>query len=261
MTTPEIDAYIEILKRKLPTPDTEVVKALAPSGILRAGINLSNFLLVTDKSENDAPEGVSPDIASAVASVIGCNVECITYPSPGAVADAAEENAWDIGNIGADPARASFINFTDAYCEIEATCLVPEGSMIKSFADVDQPGIKIATKQRAAYTLWLERNIKQAELVQFESTDGSFEGFVEQKLNVLAGLRPRLIEDAQNLSGSNMLLDKFFAVQQAIGTPNDRNPAGIEFLRQFVNEAKAAGLVQALIEKHGMTGKLSVAGG
>ena len=198
-------------------------------------------------------------MAHALATLLDCPVEYVQFPSPGSVADAAPKDAWDIGNIGADPARAEFIHFTKAYCEIESTCLLPPNSTIASFADVDKPGIRIASKARAAYTLWLERNLQHAELVLFDSIDASFDGFVSEQMDVLAGLRPRLLEDEQRLAGSRLLPDKFAAVQQAIGTPSTRSSAGITWLKSFVEAAKTSGLVQAFIDQHGVTGKLSVA--
>ena len=257
MTNPA--TAIDALQSSLPAIDDEILRALAPTGTLRAGINLSNFLLVTGESDTGQPEGVSPAIAKILSDLLGCNVDYRCFASPGEVADAAEHNQWDIGNIGADPARAAFISFTDAYCEIESTCLLPAGSDITSFEQVDQPGVRIATKHRAAYSLWLERNLKHAELVQVDSIDASFDAFVDQKLDVLAGLRPRLLDDLSRLPGSTLLPDKFAAVQQAIGTPANRGQAGARFLQLFVDAAKQSGLVQALIDKYGVGGKLSVA--
>lgn len=255
---PGIDDCIEAMRAELPAADAGVVQALAPTGRLRAGINVSNFLLVTSGPDVMPPSGVSPGIANALATLLGCEIEYVGFPSPGAVADAAPDNAWDIGNIGADPARAEFIRFTDAYCEIEATCLIRAESDIASFIDVDQPGMRIASKHRAAYTLWLERNLKHAQLVLFDSLDTAFDGFIDQGIEVLAGLRPRLLEDVQRLPGARLLPQKFTAIQQAIGTPSDRDPAGSEYLQRFVECAIRSGLVEALIDKHQVTGKLSV---
>ena len=95
--------------------------------------------------------------------------------------------------------------------------------------------------------------------MQVDSIDASFDAFVDQKLDVLAGLRPRLLDDCSRLPGSTLLPDKFAAVQQAIGTPNARGPAGASYLQLFVSAAKQSGLVQALIDKYGVGGKLSVA--
>lgn len=243
----------------MPAVTDEVRAALIPSGVLRAGINLSNFLLVTDRDANGAPVGVSPGMAGILATLLGCDLEYVLYDSPGGVADAAQDDAWDIGNIGADPARAAFITFTVAYCEIESTCLVPPNSAIERFADVDQPGIRIASKARAAYTLWLERHVEHAELKLFDSIDASFDAFVAEGLDVLAGLRPRLLDDVERIPGARLLPDKFAAVQQAIGTPKDRGSAGAEYLSRFVAASKQTGVVQALIDAHGVSGKLSVA--
>ncbi len=231
---------------------------LAPTGALRAGINLSNFLLVTGKSASGEPVGVSPDMARAVADRLGVPVKFVTFKTPGELADAATDDVWDIGNIGAEPERAKTITFTAAYCEIESTYLVPAGSPIRSIEEVDREGVRIAVYGRAAYGLWLADNIKHAELVKTDGMDASFDIFVKEKLDALAGLRPRLIKDVEKLPGSRLLEGKFSAVQQAIGTKPERK-AGAAFLKDFVEEAKASGLVAGFIEKHGVTGRLTVA--
>lgn len=235
----------------------EIIAELAPTGVLRAAVNLSNFLLVTGKSAAGDPEGVSPDMAREVANRLGVPVKYLPYKTPGELADAAAQGVWDIGLIGAEPQRAETIAFTAAYCEIEATYLVPAGSPLKSIADVDVAGVRIAVSGRSAYGLWLDRNIKRAQLIRSETLDNSFGQFVRDKLDALAGLRPRLITDVEKLPGARILDGKFMSVQQAIGTPR-KNAAGAAFLREFVEEAKASGLVARLIERHKVRG-LSVA--
>ena len=230
---------------------------LAPTGVLRAGINLSNFLLVTGRSANGDPEGVSPDMARAIADRLGVAVKYVTFKSPGELADQAGNNVWDIGNIGAEPQRAEKIAFTAAYCEIEATYMVPAGSPIMAIADVDKKGVRIAVSARSAYGLWLENNIKKATLVQVAGLDAAFNKFVDDKLDVLAGLRPGLLKDIEKLPNARILDGKFSAVQQAVGTARANN-AGAKFLSDFVEEAKRSGLVARLIEKHKVKG-LSVA--
>lgn len=235
----------------------EIIAELAPTGVLRAAVNLSNFLLVTGKSAAGDPEGVSPDMAREVAKRLGVPVKYLPFKTPGDLADAAAQGVWDIGLIGAEPQRAETIAFTAAYCEIEATYLVPAGSPLRSIADVDAAGVRIAVSGRSAYGLWLDRNIKRAQLIRSETLDKSFEQFVRDKLDALAGLRPRLITDVERLPGARILDGKFMSVQQAIGTPR-KNAAGAAFLREFVEEAKASGLVARLIERHRVRG-LSVA--
>jgi polar amino acid transport system substrate-binding protein len=236
---------------------TDILAELAPHGVLRAGINLSNFLLVTGRDEHGSPTGVAPDMARALADRLGVPLRLVPYARPGLLADACGTDAWDIGLIGAEPQRAETIAFSPAYAEIEATCLVPAGSPIASLAALDAPGISIASTARAAYDLWLERNIRHATVLRAESIDGAFALFRERRLDALAGLRPRLIRDQAALPGSRLLDGSFMTVQQAIGTAR-ANAKGAAFLRDFVEEAKRTGLVAALIARHGVEG-LSVA--
>jgi polar amino acid transport system substrate-binding protein len=242
----------------LPDPSPAAVAALAPTGVLRAGINLSNFLLVTGRETDGAPRGVSPDMAGELARRLGVDVVLVPYKSPGELADAATEDAWDIGNIGAEPARATAIAFTAAYCEIECTYLVPPGSPITRVEEVDRPGIRIASAPRAAYDLWLERNLQHAELVRPATLGGSYELFVGQHLDALAGLRPALTKDVERLPGARVLDGKFSSVQQAMGTPRGRDDAGFAYLSAFVEEMKASGFVADRIAAHAVAG-LSVA--
>jgi polar amino acid transport system substrate-binding protein len=236
---------------------SNVRRQLAPNDTLRAAINLSNFLLVTGRSQAGEPEGVAPDMARAIAERLGARVQYVSFATPGELADAAGQNVWDIGLIGAEPQRAEKIAFSPAYVEIEATYLVPEGSQLNSIAEVDVPGIRIASTARAAYDLWLERNIKKATLVRERSLDDAFEIFVSQKLDALAGLRPRLLADLDKLPGARMLSGRFTSVQQAVGTSRDNTDAAA-FIRDFVEAAKASGFVASLIAKHNVSG-LSVA--
>jgi polar amino acid transport system substrate-binding protein len=235
----------------------DVISEIVSTGVLRAGINLSNFLLVTGKSPAGDPEGVAPDLAREVATRLGVPVKYVTFKTPGELADAAASGVWDIGLIGAEPQRAETISFSAAYAEIEATYLVPSRSALKTIADVDAPGVRIAVTGRAAYGLWLDRNIKHATLVRSDTLDSAYEAFVSEKLDALAGLRPRLLSDIEKLPGARILDGRFTSVQQAIGTPR-KNTAGAAFLRGVVEDVKASGLVARLIERHKVRG-LSVA--
>jgi polar amino acid transport system substrate-binding protein len=230
-----------------------VVSELAPTGVLRAGINLSNFLLVTGRSQSGDPEGVAPDMAHEIAARLGVPVKYVPFNTPGELADAAESGIWDIGLIGAEPQRAEKITFTAAYVEIEATYLVPAGSPLKAIADVDSPGVRIAVMGRSAYGLWLDRNIKHAQLVRSDTINASYEQFVRDGLEALAGLKPRLLTDAEMQPGARIMDGRFTAVRQAIGTSR-KNIAGAAFLREFVEEAKGSGFVKSLIERHKVRG-------
>ena len=235
----------------------QAISELAGTGVLRAGINMGNPLLVTGTSASGDPEGVAPDVAAEIARRLDVPVAYVKFDRPAKLADAAGTGVWDIGLIGAEPARAEKIAFTPAYCEIEATYLVPAGSPFQNVADVDREGSRIAVRAGSAYDLWLTRNIKHATLVRSDSADGPLRQFVAEGLEALAALRPQLLSDAGSLGDARILPGNFTSVQQAIGT-DKRNEGGAAFLRDFVAEAKRSGLVARLIEKHRVVG-LSVA--
>ena len=236
----------------------EIVEELAPTGVLRAAINMSNFLLVTGKTEDGDPIGVSPDMAGELAKRLGVGLELLKYKTPGEVADDAGKGIWDIGNIGAEPQRAEKIDFTAAYCEIQATYMVPPESKLTKLEDVDAAGVRIAVSARSAYDLWLERNIKNAELIRVEGIDASFDIFMEKELEALAGLRPRLKTDVERVPGAKILDGQFTAVQQAMGCTRGKDKAA-SYLKKFVEEMKSSGFVAKSIEKHNVVGRLSVA--
>jgi len=219
---------------------------------------MSNFLLVNSQSTTGEPVGVSPDMAQAIADKLGVKLALLPYKGPGEVADGATTHQWDIANIASEAERAKTITFSPAYCEIQATYLLPAGSDIVAMEDVDKLGVRISVKQRAAYDLWLTQNLHNASLIRSASMDDSFNLFKDQSLEVLAGLRPRLLEDAKQLPGSKLMDESFTAVQQSIGCLPGKTEAA-EFLSRFVADSIASGFVAELIEKHGVDGKLSVA--
>ncbi len=230
---------------------------LAPKGILRAGINLSNFLLVTGRTPQGEPEGVAPDMARAIADLLGVPLQLVPFATPGELSDAALTDVWDIGLIGSEPARAEKIDFTTAYVEIEATYLVHADSPLRHASEVDQPGNRIAVSARSAYDLWLVRNIKHATLIHAEGFDATLDLFVSQKLEAMASLRPGLLSDVEKVPGARILEGQFTAVQQSVGVPKGRYEAA-QYLQKFVEHAKKTGFVAELIAKHHVKG-LSVA--
>jgi polar amino acid transport system substrate-binding protein len=244
------------LQREVDMTDPAALKELAPTGVLRAAINLSNPLLVTGRAANGDPQGVSPDMARCIADKLGVQVCYVTYPTPGELADAMARGEWDIGLIAVEPVRAETIYFAPAYVEIEATYLAPPGSKFTSIDEVDGRGVRIAVSARSAYDLYLTRTIKNAELVRANGLGAAFDLFQNEKLDVLAGLRPALLDDMKKMAGSSILPGRFTAVQ-SIGT-KPGNTAGAALVRTFIENAKMSGLVASLIDKHGVTGLLTV---
>lgn len=237
------------------TPDIDpALKAeLAPTGTLRIALNLSNFLLVQHDAATGESRGVAVDLGHELAARIGVPVTCATYATAGKIADTATADAWDVAFIGAEPQREDVIAFTAAYVEIEATYLVPAGSAIRTLADVDRDGVRIATADRSAYDLYLARTLRHATLVRAPDIPSSFARFVADGLDVLAGLKPRLLSEQPKLPGSRILDGNFTVIRQAMATPRSRQRAAA-YLAAFAEDIKASGLVAATIERYGVRG-------
>lgn len=231
---------------------------LTRPGVLRAGINLGNILLVTGTAANGDPEGVAPSLAALIAEHLGVAVELVPFASPGEVADALAEDAWDIALIAEEPERAKTIAFVDAYVEIEATYMVPADSPLKTIAEVDAEGVRIAVSDRAAYDLYLSRTLKHGELVRAKGLQGALDLYATDKLDALAGLRPALKENAADLGGQRILEGRYTAVRQAVGT-KPQNTALRTAIADYLKTAKADGTIAGLLERFGVQEKLSVA--
>ncbi len=231
----------------------EEKKELAPGGAIRIGLNYQNFLLVLRDRPDGTPTGIAPDLGRELARRAGLPVQFIRYDTAGKAADAVKSLEWDVAFLGAEPKRANDIAFSAAYLEIPITFLVPAGSPIRSVEEVDRKGVRVAVSEKSAYDLYLTRTFRHAQIVRAPGIEASFKAFVEQKLEALGGLKPRLVADAEELAGSRVLEGQISAVQQSVGTPKARTHAAA-FLRRFVDDIKAEGLVARLIQTHGVRG-------
>jgi polar amino acid transport system substrate-binding protein len=226
---------------------------IAPSGTLRIGLNYSNFLLVLKDLPDGTPQGIAPDLGRELGKRLGLPVEFTKYDAAGKLADAVKDAKVDVGFLGAEPQRANDIAFTAAYLEIPVTFLVPAGSPIKTIADIDRKGVRVAVSARSAYDLYLSRTLKNAELVRAEGIQASYDLFVRERLEALGGLKPRLVTDQEQTAGSRILEGQITGVQQAIGTPKARSRAAT-YLNEFAADIKKSGLVKSIIDKHGVRG-------
>lgn len=226
---------------------------LAPTGKLRAGINYGNVILARKDKATGESSGVAIDLAGELAKRLGVPVEIVAYDSVGAMVDGAKAGAWDIAFLGSDPARAAEITFTPAYVELEATYLVPAGSPLHTAADVDREGVRVAAPARANYELYLSRTLARAQLVRAQDAAAAFDLLASGKVEALAGLTQALIGLSAKLRGSRLVDGRFMAVQQSVGIPKGRD-TGAQYLRGFVEEAKASGLVARAIQKTGASG-------
>jgi polar amino acid transport system substrate-binding protein len=225
---------------------------LAATGKLRVGINFGNALF-TSKDSTGAPGGINVDLGRELARRIGVPIEIVGYESAGRQAEGAKTLAWDVAFLATDPAREGEITFTAPYLDADTTYFVPAGSPLRTLADVDREGVRIAVSEKSAYDLFLSRTLKRAQLVRIPGVDASVDMFFAKKLEALAGLRPLLVDLAEKHPGSRVLEGRFTVVQQAVGTPKGRHAAAA-YVRQFVEDIKANGFVAKVIEKNRVRG-------
>jgi polar amino acid transport system substrate-binding protein len=226
---------------------------LAPTGKLRVGINYGNPVLATRDPTSGDLRGVAVDLARELGTRLGVAVELVGYEAAGKMAAAVRSGAWDVAFLAIDPERAAEISFSAPYILIEGTYLLPAGSSLQTMADVDRTGVRIAVSAKSAYDLFLSRSLQHAELVRAPNPDAAFELLVAGKVEAVAGVRQPLVTNAEKLPGSRVLDERFMAIQQALGIPKGRD-TGAKYLREFIEDVKASGLVAQAIAKAGVRG-------
>jgi polar amino acid transport system substrate-binding protein len=227
-----------------------IVNELAPNGTLRAAINYGNTVLAQKDPKTGEARGVSVDLARELSWRLNVPLDIVPYDAAGKVTADAKSHKWDVAFFAVDPKRAEDVAFTAPYVIIEGGYAVPADSPIKSIDEVDRAGVRIAVSNRSAYDLYLSRNLKQAQLVRAQSAPESYEVFVKDRVPVLAGVKPALVEWAKNNPGYRVLEGRFMIIEQAMVTQKDRERS-VEYLRKFVEEQKANGFVAAALARSG----------
>ena len=229
-----------------------VIQELAPTGKLRVAMNFGNSVLAQKDPATGEPRGVAAALARELAKRLGVEIAFTGFDAAGKVTDAAKEGGLDIVFLAIDPVRGAGIDFTGPYVLIEGAYAVSQASAIQSNDDVDRAGIRIAVARGSAYDLYLTRAIKNATLVREPSGPEAMNLFVRDKLEVAAGVKQPIVAFARQHGGMRVLPGRFMVIEQAMGTPKGR-PAGARYLREFVEEMKASGLVARALQDSGQT--------
>jgi polar amino acid transport system substrate-binding protein len=224
---------------------SDVVKDLAPTGTLRAGINLGNMVLAQKDEMTGEPKGITVDLARELGRRLGVPVELVRFDAAGKTFEGLKAGTLDIVFLAIEPVRAAEVAFTAPYVIIEGVYLVPKDSALKTVGDVDRAGVRVGVNKGPAYDLFLTRTLKQAQLVRGES---GIDLFVKDKLDAAAGVKQPLVEYAKTNPGVRVMDGRFMEIQQAMGTPRGRD-AGARYLRGFVEEMKADGFVADALKR------------
>ena len=231
---------------------SNVVNELAPTGKLRVAMNFGNSVLAQKDPVTGEPRGVATALARELAKRLGVAIEFTGFDAAGKVTDAAKLGGLDIVFLAIDPVRGAGIDFTGPYVLIEGAYAVPADSPIKTNEGVDVAGNRIAVAKGSAYDLYLTRAIKNATLLREPSGLQAMDMFVRDKLEVAAGVKQPIVAFAKAHGGLRVLPGRFMVIEQAMGTMKGRN-AGARYLREFVEEMKASGLVAKALADSGQT--------
>ncbi|MEM5430232.1 ABC transporter substrate-binding protein [Cupriavidus oxalaticus] len=234
-------------------PDPDLIAAFAPTGVLRASINLGNPILA-NRGEDGQPFGVSVDLANALAQRLGLPLQLVVVDAAGKSVEVVSSEEADVGFFAIDPKRAATIRFTAPYVLIEGWYLVRDASPVRSNAEVDAAGNRVAVGKGSAYDLFLTRALKAAQIVRALTSPNVVQTFLEQGLDVAAGVRQQLEADAAKHPGLRLLDERFMVIRQAMGLPQSRGSAAAAYLHAFVEEMKASGFVAQALARHQIAG-------
>ena len=232
----------------------ELVAAFAPTGTLRAAINLGNPILAGTDPSTGTPRGLSVDLAREFARRLEVELELIAFDATGKSVEAVANERADIGFFAIDPLRGAQIAFTAPYVLIEGCYLVRKDSPLRGNDEVDRAGQVVVVGQGSAYDLHLSRALKHATIVRAPTSPTVVDTFIEQKADVAAGVKQQLEADATRIGGLRLLGERFMVIRQAMGTPKSRGDEAARFLGRFVEQAKAEGFVAAALARHGVRG-------
>jgi polar amino acid transport system substrate-binding protein len=207
-------------------------------------------VLVQTDAATGQPKGVTPDLARELGWRLGVPVEFVTFDAAGKVFDAAKSGAWDIAFLAIEPVRAAEIEFTAPYVLIEGAYMVPADSPLKTIADVDRAGVRIAVGLGSAYDLYLTRTNKNATIIRATAGGGHemIDLFVKDKLEVAAGVRQPLLAYAATHPDVRVMDGRFMEIRQAMGTPKGRTAAA-RYLSAFIEDVKASGFVADALKR------------
>ncbi|MCJ2877454.1 transporter substrate-binding domain-containing protein [Rhizobium pusense] len=215
-------------------------QAPAPSGTLRATINVGNPLLGR-RDDTGAISGISVDVESLLAGELKVPVHFCVFETAGNAVSAVEAGLADIGFFAHDPDRAGLIAFTEPYLLMEGCYLMREASSLQNIAEEDASGLRVTVGRGSAYDLFLSREIRHAVIERAPTSTVVFETFLHTEADVAAGVRQQLEADAARFGGSRLLPGRFMVIEQAMGVARSRGKFAVDVLANFVERMIAEG--------------------
>lgn len=228
--------------------------AFAPTGRLRAAINLGNPILANRHPDTGTPVGVSVDLAYELARRLDLPLDLVVFDAAGKSVEAVTAEQADFGFFAVDPARGQGIAFTAPYVLIEGSYLVRQDSSVQSNVDVDRAGTRVVVGRGSAYDLYLTRELKAATIERAPTSPTVVDVFMATNADVAAGVKQQLESDLPRFPDLRLLPGRFMVIQQAMGLPKGRSAEAVAYLRAFVEELKASDFVAQALGRHGIEG-------
>ena len=228
--------------------------AFAPTGRLRASINLGNPILANRNAATHEVGGVSVDLAHELAQRLGLPLDLVVFDAAGKSVEAVTAEQADFGFFAVDPVRGQGIAFTAPYVLIEGSYLVRTGSPLQANEEVDRAGTRVVVGKGSAYDLHLTRELKAATIERAPTSPTVVDVFVETQADVAAGVKQQLESDLARFPAHRLLPGRFMVIQQAMGLPKGRSAEAVAYLKAFVEEMKACGFVAQALQRHGIEG-------
>jgi polar amino acid transport system substrate-binding protein len=237
--------------RTEPSPDLQ--RALAPTGPLRVAF-LSGPLYATKDPATGELKGVAMDLGRELARRIGVPYQPVVYANPAATLAGAKSSEWDVALMGINPERAAAVDFSAPYMDVEQGFLVRAGVPVGTASEVDKPGTRVAVVEGTSADVHLSGSLKNATLVRTKSIRDLDAAIDAGRADVIAATKASLFERSAQRPGTRVLDGRFLVEPLGMGVPKGRDPAASSYVGQFVEEAKARGIVKSAIEKAGLRG-------
>jgi polar amino acid transport system substrate-binding protein len=234
-----------------PAPDARVAD-LVRAGKVRAALFLPQFTrdVVTGGIRGDVH---LVDTAQALATRLGVELMLVDYPTPTKAIEGLKAGLCDVAFLGIDPSRAIDVGFSPPFVELDYTYLVPAGSSIRVLADADRLGVRIAAVRNHASTIALSGLVKHATLVYADTPEPTFDLLRTGQADAMASVAYALAAYSTQLPGSRVLEERYGANRLAMAVAK-AEVGRLAYISEFIEEAKASGLVQRAIERGGLRG-------
>jgi polar amino acid transport system substrate-binding protein len=234
-------------------PEAAILQQLAPTGRLRVAIAVApspsaQFAI----KDGDSFRGVAVILGRALAKKLGIPSELIAHNGSGEIQNSAANNKWDVAFLPVDEERKKFVDFGNAYHLLQSTYLVGRNANFATVEAANTPGVRIGGVANTATFRTSNKSAPRATHVSFDKTEAAVEALRSGEVDALAFSRESLTGLAPKIPGSRILDGGFLNSTTSIAIPKGR-PQALAYATEFIEEAKASGLVRQAFDEMGLT--------